>query len=93
MRLNKKEIENKLRQLQNWQLQGKAIGAEFQFSDFPEAIRFVNRVADVAEALNHHPDICIYYNRVVISVYTHSEDGITEKDFTLAEQINQLLQQ
>ena len=93
MRLNKKEIENKLRQLPNWQMQGKAIGAEFLFSDFPEAIRFVNRVADVAEALNHHPNICIYYNRVVISVYTHSEDGITEKDFTLAEQINQLLQQ
>ncbi len=91
MRLNKSDIEKKLTGLPHWRLQGNAIGAEFQFPDFQTAMAFVNQVAQIAEALDHHPDICIYYNRVVLSVFTHSEGGLTEKDFELAERINQLL--
>ena len=90
-RLNKHEIKNKLLEVPGWRLVGKVLQREITFTHFPEAIAFVNRVASLAESLDHHPDICIYYNKVVFSVFTHSEGGITEKDFELARQVNQLL--
>jgi len=60
----------------------------FTFENFVEAMVFVNKVADASEELDHHPDIMISYNKVQISVYTHSEGGITKLDFALATAIN-----
>ncbi len=91
MRLNKSEIEKKLQEVPGWQLMDKAIRRESIFRDFREAMAFVNHVAEIAENLDHHPDICIYYNKVVLSVYTHSEGGLTDKDFDLARRVNQWL--
>ncbi len=91
MRLNKSEIEKKLQEVPGWQLMDKAIQRESIFRDFREAMAFVNHVAEIAENLDHHPDICIYYNKVVLSVYTHSEGGLTDKDFELARRVNQWL--
>jgi len=71
-----------------WKLQGKQIGKLFVFEDFLQSIRFVNRVAKLAEAMNHHPDIAIEYNRVRLTLTTHDEGGLTMKDFRLARQIN-----
>ncbi len=90
-RLNKSEIEKKLQEVPGWQVSGQGIQREAIFTDFKEAMAFVNRVAELAETLDHHPDICIYYNKVVLSVFTHSEGGLTEKDFELARKINQWL--
>lgn len=73
-----------------WTLDEKAqkISKEFKFKDFIEAIDFVNRVADVAEEEGHHPDIHIYYNKIVLELWTHAIGGLSENDFILASKID-----
>lgn len=89
--LSEDEIHNKLQNLIGWYLADNKIHGEFQFKDFKSAVSFVNIVADTAELLNHHPDVYLHdWNQVKISISTHSEDGITEKDFILAEKIEAL---
>ena len=66
------------------------IKKEFVFKDFKQAIIFINKVAHLAELENHHPDIDIRYNKVILSLSTHDEGGITEKDIYLAEKINKV---
>jgi 4a-hydroxytetrahydrobiopterin dehydratase len=87
--LQKREVAERLRTLQGWELDDDdEIEKKYQFKDFAEAMRFVNRVAEAAEAADHHPDISIKYNRVKLTLSTHSEGGITEKDFALARTID-----
>ncbi len=75
-----------------WDIKDEKLTKTFTFKDFKEAIFFVNKVADIAESLNHHPDIYIYdYNKVLVSVFTHSEGKITNKDYTLTEKIDTLM--
>lgn len=66
----------------------KKISKEYKFKDFIGAINFVERVADLAEEEGHHPDIHIYYNKVVIELWTHSVGGLTENDFILSAKID-----
>ncbi|HEX2420109.1 MAG TPA: 4a-hydroxytetrahydrobiopterin dehydratase, partial [Acidimicrobiia bacterium] len=66
---------------------GNSLVAEFEFKDFAEAMQFVNRVAEMAESVDHHPDIDIRWNKVRLVLSTHSEGGITQKDLDLAGQI------
>lgn len=73
-----------------WRRQGDAIVRTFQFPDFPAAVVFVNQVATLAEAAAHHPDIDIRWNRVTLLLTTHDAGGLTEKDFALARQIDQV---
>ena len=73
-----------------WRRQGDAIVRTFQFLDFPTAVAFVNQVAPLAEAAAHHPDIDIRWNRVTLLLTTHDAGGLTEKDFSLARQIDGL---
>ncbi len=61
---------------------------QFKFKDFKEAIGFVNKVANVAEAEGHHPDIYVFYNRVQIDLFTHAVGGLSENDFIMASKIN-----
>jgi 4a-hydroxytetrahydrobiopterin dehydratase len=76
------EIDQRLQQLNNgWTLEGDAIRKKYTFKDFMDAIAFVNRLAPVAEKADHHPDILINYKRVTLTYSTHSEGGLTEKDF------------
>jgi 4a-hydroxytetrahydrobiopterin dehydratase len=84
---SKSEVLAKLKGLSGWNLNGEQIKKKFEFSSFSEAMRFVNRVADLAERADHHPDILINYRKVTIILSTHSEGGITQKDFNLAEQV------
>ena len=65
----------------------------FEFRDFVEAMKFVNRVADVAEAEGHHPDIAIHWNKVDLVLWTHKIGGLHENDFILAAKINRLLEE
>jgi 4a-hydroxytetrahydrobiopterin dehydratase len=68
-----------------------AIAREFKFADFAAAVAFVNRVAEVAEALNHHPDILLHgWNNVRLTLSTHSQGGVTAADFELAARIDGL---
>ncbi len=79
--LSRDRIEERLRALDGWRLEGDAITRQFTFAGFPEAVAFVGRLVPGAEAADHHPDISINYRRVTLSYSTHSEGGVTEKDF------------
>jgi 4a-hydroxytetrahydrobiopterin dehydratase len=70
---------------------GSAIVREWKLADFPAAIAFVNRVAELAESVNHHPDILVHgWNRVRLELSTHSQGGLTDADFALAREIDGL---
>ena len=73
-----------------WKKQRATITRTFQFEDFVMAMKFVNRVARAAEAAAHHPDVDIRWNKVTLTLATHSEGGLTRKDFALARQIDEL---
>ena len=74
-----------------WEREDDALVRELKFDDFAAAMVFVNAVAQVAEAANHHPDILIHgWNRVRLTLSTHSEGGLTENDFALAQTIDGL---
>jgi 4a-hydroxytetrahydrobiopterin dehydratase len=74
-----------------WRREGEEIVREWKFADFAEAMAFVNRVAQAAEEANHHPDILLHgWNRVRLSVTNHSEGGLTDADFSLAETVDGL---
>jgi 4a-hydroxytetrahydrobiopterin dehydratase len=89
--LTKDEIIQNLSSLSSWNQDGTQITKQFQFRDFVEALSFVNKVGAEAEKMNHHPDIFIYsWKKVKITISTHSEGGITKKDFQLAEKIEGL---
>lgn len=75
----------------NWQEIDGALEREFRFVDFAEALAFVNRVGELAEAENHHPDVEIHWNRVKLRWWTHVADAITEHDHELARQTDSLL--
>jgi 4a-hydroxytetrahydrobiopterin dehydratase len=81
MKLTRSEAQERLKTLTGWALEGDAIRKQFTFAGFPEAIAFVNRLAPKAEAADHHPDILINYKRVTLTYSTHSEGGLTAKDF------------
>ena len=81
MKLSRTDAEQRLKSLKGWTLEGDAIKKQYTFKDFPAAIAFVNRLAPEAEKADHHPDILINYKRVTLTYSTHSEGGLTEKDF------------
>jgi 4a-hydroxytetrahydrobiopterin dehydratase len=79
-----------LRFLPEWTKKGSSITRTFQFRDFATSIEFVNALARLAERAAHHPDIDIRWNKVTLTLTTHDEGGLTEKDFELAGQIDRL---
>jgi 4a-hydroxytetrahydrobiopterin dehydratase len=88
--LGQAEVLKRLPELQGWTFSRGALRCEFRFESFKQALRFVGRVADLAEAADHHPDIDIRYSLVRLALATHDAGGITEKDFALASQIDLL---
>jgi len=89
--LNAAEIEQVLRTHPAWKLQGGKLVREWTFKDFVEAMKFVNRVAGVAEAAGHHPDIDIRYNRVLLGLISHDAGGITNRDAAMVSTIDKEL--
>ena len=87
VKLENSEIVERLKALPGWELRENAIAKRFRFKEFMEGIGFVNRIAEIAEAADHHPNILINYTRITFTCSTHSEGGVTEKDFKLARQI------
>jgi 4a-hydroxytetrahydrobiopterin dehydratase len=80
-KLSSAEIDQRMKDLKGWTLDGDAIRKQYTFAGFPQAIAFVNRLVPEAEAADHHPDITINYKRVTLVYSTHSEGGLTAKDF------------
>ena len=88
--LNGAELLPALQNLPGWNLNGNAIERVFEFSNFVEAMGFVNRIAEAAEAMNHHPDITINYNKVRLSLTSHDSGGVTKRDLRMAGKINEI---
>jgi 4a-hydroxytetrahydrobiopterin dehydratase len=88
--LSNEEANQRLQRLNGWTLENNAIRKQYTFNDFAEAIAFVNRLAPKADAADHHPDILINYKRVTLTYSTHSEGGLTDKDFAGAAAADRL---
>jgi len=80
-RLSRDEAQRRLSQLSGWRVEGDSITKQFTFADFPAAVAYVGRLVPGAEEADHHPDIAIHYKRVTLTYSTHSEGGLTDKDF------------
>ena len=83
-KLTRDEVARQMSTLNGWTLSGDAITKTFVFDGFPAAVQFVDRLVPEAEKADHHPDIEIHYKRVTLTYSTHSEGGLTEKDFAAA---------
>ena len=89
--LENSELEDALKRIAAWDQEGKTITRTVEFDEFMDAIDFINLVADVAEEAQHHPDIDIRYNRVVINLTTHDAGGLTDDDIEVAQRIDNLI--
>lgn len=83
-------ILRELEVLPGWRREGKTIWRLFQFEEFMDGVRFVNRIAEEAERQNHHPDMHVGYGMVKVITWSHDLDGITERDFRLAHAIEEI---
>ena len=91
MAFSQAEIQGKLRTVPGWELtKSKAIQKKFTFGNFKDALTFVNKVGELAEQSNHHPDIIISYNKVTLSLISHDAGALTTKDFDLAGHIEKM---
>jgi 4a-hydroxytetrahydrobiopterin dehydratase len=88
--LSDDDARRQLGDLPGWEMSGRAIRRQFTFRDFTEAMSFVVRLAFAAEAADHHPDITISYKRVTLTYSTHSEGGLTQKDFDGAAEASKI---
>jgi 4a-hydroxytetrahydrobiopterin dehydratase len=84
------QIKSALATVPDWKKRGAVITRTYQFKDFPAAIKFVNAVAKLAEKAWHHPDIDIRWNKVTLTLTTHDQGGLTEKDFALAARFDRI---
>jgi 4a-hydroxytetrahydrobiopterin dehydratase len=89
--ISESEARTRLEEVPGWDVGDKSLVRKLALPSFADAIAFVVKVAFAAEAADHHPDILINYRRVTLTLWTHTEGGITEKDFALAKDINKLL--
>jgi 4a-hydroxytetrahydrobiopterin dehydratase len=90
--LSPQDIEAKLLRLPDWEYHDNALHAEFEFENFKDCFSAMSRIAFECEALNHHPDWSNVYNVLTISLSTHDADGVTLKDFKLAQAIDAIVE-
>jgi 4a-hydroxytetrahydrobiopterin dehydratase len=88
--LHSKQIKLHLQAVPHWSKRAQTIFRTFKFEGFLKAIDFVNRIAAKAQKMNHHPDIDVRFDEVTLTLTTHDEGGITEKDFSLAKQCDEV---
>ncbi len=87
-----KEARDLAREVPLWTLSDKEIKRDFKFKDFRQAIAFANKLADIADAEDHHPDILISYSKVTLTLSTHKINGLSRNDFILAAKIDMLVE-
>ena|SRR3989338_2696526 len=90
--LKEEEIKKLLGQIPAWVLKDGHLFKKFKFKNFVEAIKFVNKIAEIAKNEGHHPDFSVHYNRVEIELWTHVISGLSENDFIVAAKIDELSQ-
>ena len=86
-KLSEEEVNTALASLDGWELDDDKIERKFKFENFAEALAFVNKVGEIAEAADHHPDIHVNYTRVTFICSTHTDGGVSDKDIKLAGEI------
>jgi len=84
------DIEQNIKKLKGWRLDGESISKEWTFKNFKDALQFMNKVGLIAEQQNHHPEMVNVYNRVTLRYFTHDVGGLTQRDFQAAEAIDKL---
>jgi len=89
-KLTPEVIERKLSELKDWQTENDILKKRFEFENFAEALEFVNRVGEIAERLDHHPDIYFGWGYAEINLTTHDRGGITDFDFAVAKEIENI---
>lgn len=89
-KLAPKQIAKLLPQVDGWTVDGDTIRKSKTFFDFVDAMDFCNAMADIAEDEGHHPDFCVHFNRVDVTIWTHAVGGLTENDFILAAKIDRI---
>jgi len=90
-RLTDNELKHRLAKLPHWTRDGDSISRTVKCKGFPDAVAFVHKLIEPAEALNHHPDVDVRYDKVIITLTTHDQRGLTELDLTLATKIDALV--
>jgi len=87
-----REVEEAVRSVSGWDVRDghRKLHKHLRFGDFREAMRFVNAMAELAEAEGHHPDFCVYYSTVDVTLWTHAVGGLSENDFILAAKLDAL---
>ena len=88
--LEEAKVNELLNQIPNWTLKDGHLYKKFKFKNFIEAMKFVNKIAEIAEQEGHHPDFCVHYNKVEVELCTHAVNGLSENDFILAAKIDKL---
>ena len=89
--LDESQIEDALKKLPDWELDGSSITRTIEFEEFMEGIDFINDLAELADEANHHPDIQIQYTKVTLTLTTHDANGLTEADLDMAQRIDNLV--
>lgn len=91
-RLEGEAVKNYMKEIsQGWyEVEGKKIRRKFKLTDFKENITFVNHIAELAEEEGHHPDLCIFWNILEVTIWTHAIGGLSENDFILAAKIDEM---
>lgn len=89
-RLNEEQIQEGLTRLTGWTVEGGFLSRKFRFKAFMDGMAFVNKVAGLAETMNHHPDIYIRFGMITISLVTHGAQGLTHLDFDQAGKVENL---
>ena len=90
MLLPKEKIEGFLASNKEWKYEGNKLVRTYSFKDFASAVEFLGVVRPLADSMNHHPDVCVNYNKVEVSLTTHDEGGVTEKDLELARKMDEV---
>jgi 4a-hydroxytetrahydrobiopterin dehydratase len=86
--LSDSEISSRLADLEGWEREGDAISKTFELADFVGSVEFAGRLVEPAEDMGHHPDLSISWNKVTVSITSHSAGGLTANDFELARRID-----
>ncbi len=89
-KLNQTEVQQKFTEIKGWKLDGNAIKKEWQFTNFDEAMDFINKVADLARQQDHHPELFNVYNKVSLRFSTHDAGGLTNCDFKMAVAVDKI---